>query len=393
MTKPKCLFVGDGCVATGFARMNHAYIAGIQDTWDVSMIALNHHGDPHSYPYDIYPPYNRLHGGDSPWGVARVPELIAKTRPDMMVLVNDPWNLPMYMKVAGNTPIIASVAVDGLNCRGNMMNGLRHAIFWTRFGEVQARLGGYTGPASIVPLGVDLSVYHPTEQAEARRRIGLPAQLRDGAFIVGVVGRNQPRKRIDLAMIYFAEWIKSTGNLDAYLFLHVGPTGDRGYDVEQLAQYLQISNRVIVSQPEIGQGMAEEHLKYVYGSFDAMLSTTQGEGWGLTHLEGMACGVPQILPRWSALGEWAVGAAHLVECSAVSCTPNNINVVGGIPDKDETVMALERVYSEYSYRTQLKDAGIALARLPQYRWESIGQQFAEILESCMSPVILQEQVG
>lgn len=391
MTKPKCLFVGDGCVATGFARMNHAYIAGIQETWDVSMIALNYHGDPHKYPYDVYPAFDRVN--DSPWGVSRVPELIAKTRPDLLVLVNDPWNLPAYMKVAGNTPVIASVAVDGLNCRGNLMNGLRHAIFWTKFGADQARLGGYTGPATVVPLGVDLSVYHPTERAEARRRIGLPAQFRDGAFIVGVVGRNQPRKRIDLAMIYFAEWIKSTGNRDAYLFLHVGPTGDRGYDVEQLAHYLQISNRVILSKPEIGQGMAEEHLKWVYGTFDAMLSTTQGEGWGLTHLEGMACGIPQILPRWSALGEWADGAAHLVSCSSVACTPNNVNVVGGIADKDQTVAALQRMYEDEAHRTHLGQLGLKRASLPEYRWDRIGHQFAEVLEGCLSPVVLQERVG
>jgi D-inositol-3-phosphate glycosyltransferase len=393
MTKPKCLFVGDGCVATGFARMNHAYIDGIKDTWDVSMIALNYHGDPHTYPFDIYPALAR--GSDSPWGEKRIPELVAKIRPDLIVVVNDPWNFPPYLRAAGNTPVVASVAVDGKNCRGAALNGTRHAIFWTEFGLREARQGGYTGSASIVPLGVDLSVYHPTEQAESRRRIGLPARLRGGdTFIVGVVGRNQPRKRIDLALMYFAEWIKSTGNMDAYLFLHIGPTGDRGYDVEQLAAYLGVANRVIVSEPEIGHGMAEENLKYIYGSFDIMLSTTQGEGWGLTHMEGMACGIPQVLPDWSALGEWAKDVAHLVDCTSVSCTPNNVNAIGGIADKAQVIEALQQFYEHRpTYGQMMSDKGLAFVKQPQFRWDAIGTEFARALDVAMSPTLLQERVS
>jgi len=177
------------------------------------------------------------------------------------------------------------------------------------------------------------------------------------------------------------------------LFLHVGPTGDRGYDVQQLADYLQISNRVILNEPEIGQGMAEEHLKYVYGSFDVMLTTTQGEGWGLTHMEGMACGIPQIMPRWAALAEWPRGAAHYVACTSMSCTPNNVNAIGGNPDKLETIDALEKMYRDEAYRRMLADAGLKLVAEPQYRWTSIGQQFAQALDMAMTPTVLKESVA
>lgn len=382
--KPRCLFVGDGCVSTGFARMNHAYLDGIKDTWDVHMLALNYSGDPHPYPYAVYHPMPRM-GGDR-FGVARLPELLTKLRPDVVVVVNDPWNIPHYLKhTIGSTPMVASVAVDGLNCRGTMMNGLRHAIFWTDFGLQQARLGGYTGPASVVPLGVDLSVFAPTAQAESRRRVGLPGQLTD-SYIVGVVGRNHPRKRIDLAMMYFAEWVHRYKIHDAYLYLHVGPTGDAGYDVDQLAAYLQIQNRIIAPKVEIGHGVSEEHMKYVYGSFDVMLSCTQGEGWGLTHMEGMACGVPQILPDWSALGEWARSVARLVPCTTVACTPNNINVVGGVPDKDATVDALQEMYASTYAREWRQTAGLTLVSEDRFRWENIGKQFAEMLDECRSPM-------
>lgn len=384
MTKPKCLFVGDGCVATGFARMNHAYIDGILPEWDVHMLALNYDGGPEgrAYPYPVYPTSTRM--TTDRWGTARLPQLVTQIRPDVVVVVNDPWNLPPYMARVGDTPIVASLAVDGLNCRGLGLNGLKHAIFWTQFGLNQARLGGYTGPASVVPLGVDLSVYHPTDQAESRRRIGMPAQLQDSAtFFVGVVGRNQPRKRIDLVMMAFTQWIKSTRNMDAYLFIHEGPTGDQGYELEQLAAYLGIQNRVIISAPEIGHGIAEADMKYVYSAFDVMITGTQGEGWGLTHMEGMACGVPQILPSWAALGEWADGCAEFVPCSSFACTPTNINVVGGVPDMHEMADALEKLYQHPGYRKELSTLGLARVSQDQFRWPAIGAEFKKVLETAV----------
>jgi D-inositol-3-phosphate glycosyltransferase len=320
-------------------------------------------------------------GGDR-FGVGRLGELVVKLQPDVVVLVNDPWNIPPYLRHLQDLeiPTVGSIAVDGMNCRGNMLNGLSHTIFWTQFGLDQARQGGYTGPATVVPLGVDLSVYHPTEREESRRRCGLPVPLRGSdTFIVGVVGRNQPRKRLDLAMMYFSAWVKSRDVKNAYLYFHVGPTGDAGFNLGQLAVYLGIDDRVIIHEPEIGHGIPEDKMKFVYGSFDVMLSTTQGEGWGLTHMEGMACGVPQILPNWSALGEWTYPAARLVRCSTYACTPFNINAVGGIMDGQECLKALDELYQQPSLRRRLSMESVALVERPEFRWENIGRQFHDVV--------------
>jgi glycosyltransferase involved in cell wall biosynthesis len=206
---------------------------------------------------------------------------------------------------------------------------------------------------------------------------------------VGVVGRNQPRKRLDLALMYFSEWVKTRKLENTYLYLHVGPTGDAGYELFQLGKYLGIDHQLIIHQPEIGHGIPEEKMKYVYGCFDVMLSTTQGEGWGLTHMEGMACGVPQILPRWSALGEWAAPAAKLVRCSSFACTPFNINAIGGIMDGQACLEALDEMYRDTSARQALRAASLALVERPEYRWENIGREFASVLNS----VVKREEVG
>ena len=380
------LWVGDACVSTGFARATHYTLDVLRETWDVAVLGVNYHGDPHAYPYPVFP---CTPGGDY-LGIGRIPEMIDKFRPSVVIVQNDPWNIPQYLRAAGNIPMAATIAVDGKNCRGRGLNGLALALFWTQFGEQEARRGGYSGASAVVPLGVDLAIYQQRDKAEARRRIGLPAQLMD-AFIVGNVNRNQPRKRLDLSVMYFAEWIKTHDISDAYLFLHVAPTGETGYDVKQLAEYCGVANRLILAEPDIGVGADESTLVDTYNAFDAQLSTTQGEGFGLTTFEGMACGVPQIVPDWSALSELCTGHAVMVPCTTVACTPNTINCIGGVVDRVETIKALHDVYTQPELRDRLRTAGLACVRNPRYRWRDVGERFAEALDQALSPVALHNQ--
>jgi glycosyltransferase involved in cell wall biosynthesis len=376
--------VGDACVSSGFAKATHAVLDHVRHEWDVSVIGLNYWGDPHSYPYDVYP----TRTVDNPYGdylgVQRLGPLIRQLRPDLVVVQNDPWHFPPYLKAAGNTPVVGVVAVDGMNCRGNDLNGLRHAIFWTQFGEQEAKHGGYSGTSSVIPLGVDLNTYCPQPRDRSRMACGLPERYR-GAFIVGNVNRNQPRKRLDLTVSFFAEWVIRNKVLDAYLFLHVAPTKDVGYDCEQLMRYYGMANRLIYAEPDVGQGVSERCLVDTYNSFDVLLSTTQGEGWGLPTLEAMACGVPCIVPDWSAHGEWARDAAWLIQCTEICCTPNDVNAIGGVPSRHLTIEALDRLYRDEEERRAWSDAALKRAREPHFRWENIGQSYLQTLDGALRP--------
>jgi glycosyltransferase involved in cell wall biosynthesis len=370
------VWVGDAVASTGFAKGTHKILEYLRPHWDVHVLGLNYYGDPHDYPYKIYPAPN---GGDF-FGVKRLPWLLEKVRPELVVIQNDPWNFPLYMKAVGNVPAVGIVAVDGLNCRGNELNGLQHAIFWTEFGAKEAALGGYRGTSTVIPLGVDLNIYRPIDKIDARKAMGLPPSILEG-FIIGNVNRNQPRKRLDLMIQYFAEWVKNYRITDAYLYLHVAPTGDHGYDVKQLMRYYGLNGRLILAQPEIMYGVKEAMMPYTYNSFDIQLSTTQGEGFGLTTLEGMACGVPQIVPDWSALGELFRDSADLIPCSSTIATPNDINVIGGVPDKDAVIGAIRRYYKNPMYTLQKQHDVLRRAHSIEFDWANIGQKYVETLDN------------
>lgn len=380
--RPVLLWHGDAACASGFAHCTHGALGVLHPEYETHVIGINYTGDPHPYQdlYKIYPAA-RFGRKDDVFGVHRLRELLPALNPDVTVLLNDPWNIPAYLPELKGRFAAAWLAVDGKNCRGDGLNGLDLAVFWTQFARDEARAGGYEGLAAVVPLGVDLGIYQPQDQALSRgpSRIGLPTHVRD-KFIVGAVGRNQPRKRLDLTIAYFAEWIRSAGVDDAVLFLHVAPTGDTGYNIDQLVQYYGLKGRVVLMRPpNIGVGLVEAFMPSVYSCFDVQLSTTQGEGWGLCTMEGMACGVPQIVPDWAALGEWPGDAALKVPCTTVAHTPSTINVLGGVPDRMATVEALDRLYRDAAKRDRLRAAGLALVAQPRFRWENIGRALGDVL--------------
>lgn len=371
----KVLWVGDAGCDSGFAKCTHYILDVVKDYFDVAVMGINYLGDPVKYPYPIYPCWP---GGDA-FGVKRLLDICDRTHPDIVVLQNDPWNVPAYLKQldkivdAERPKTVGFIAVDGKNCKGRALNGLDRVIFWTKFAQGEAVQGGCTVPSGIVPLGVDRNIYYPTSRAEARERIGLPDDVKNG-FIVLNVNRNQPRKRHDLLVQYFAEWVLLKGIEDAFLYFHVAPTGDLGYDLDQLAAYYGLHGRVILAQPQIFRGISEEMLRTTYCAADIMATTTQGEGWGLTTMEGMACGIPQVVPDWSALGEWPEDAVVAVPCSNRVVTPNGVNVVGGVPDRDAFIEAMDSLYRQPRVREAYARDGLKLVSRPEFDWGNIGNR-------------------
>ncbi len=378
--KPRLLFIGDAVSATGFARSTHHLLDTVRHSYDVHVLGLNYTGDPHPYPYPIYPCWP---GGDG-HGIRRVPELLKTLTPDLIVIQQDPWNFAPYLKRIVDIPVVGIVAVDGKNCRGAALNGLSHCVFWTEFAQAEAVKGGYTGPSTVIPLGVDLDIYHPQDRETVRE--GMHLGFASHAFVVGVVGRNQQRKRLDLTIKYFAEWIESRHVEDAVLWLHVAPTADQAYDLDQLVTYYGIGNRVVIPELDPVSGLSEALLAQCYNVFDVGLTTTQGEGFGLPCLEMMACGIPQIVPNWSALGEWTRHVAIQVPCPSTAATPNCINVIGGVPDEEATIQALDDLYRRATLRLACHDRGLELANDPRFRWGTIGQAVTEVLDGVLQGV-------
>lgn len=385
----RLLWVGDAGCDSGFARATHRILDVLRKDWDVTVLGLSYRGDPHSYPYPIYPAYKFQ--GDF-FGVKRIAEVYQACKADVIVIQQDSWNIPAYLenlRAFDPKPIVVgAVAIDGKNVRSEeFLNELDGCIFWTDFARDEALAGGLTKPSFVCPLGIDLGIYSPGDRAEARKALGWEQfvspktghKVPEDAFVFLNVNRNQPRKRMDLTFEYFAEFYHTNKADNAYLYLHVAPTGDMGYNLLQLTKYFKLTNHVIVVDLGIWQGVTEKDLVNTYRAADCLITTTQGEGWGLTTMEGMACGLPCIVPNWSALGDWAT-AAWKVPCSYTAMTPNAMNMVGGVPSKFEFVSAMNHLYRNQQLRERMSRRGLELAAEPRYNWENVGKSFGEAIK-------------
>lgn len=388
----KVLWVGDAVIQTGFARVTHSIVERlIPKGWDVQVLGVNFTGDPPThrqwkpYPYPIWP---AAPGGDH-LGIGRIAGICREFQPDVVMLLNDPWLVALYQpEIPQGIPVVAYMPIDAPNQATAKNLTVNRAITYTNFGKKELRLGGYQGPIDVIPHGVDLDIYNPVSREEARSHLKVRGEIDvQNMFIVGNVNRNQPRKRLDLTIQYWTQWwVKAGQPRDAFLYLHCSNVDHEGHNVLQLADYYGIGRQIIITNKNMSvrNCMFEKDLKMVYSMFDLQLSTTLGEGWGLTTHEGMACRVAQAVPRYSGLGEWADGAVHFIDIGGYQATPRQINTIGGVPDMQSTVDAIDKFYRDKDYRQHMAELAFKRATEPQFNWDTIARQFDQILNEVVS---------
>lgn len=374
-TLPKILWVSDAAVETGFARVTHNILGWLGSRWQRVVLGVNATGDPHPYPYRIYPA--RV-GGDF-WGFGRFADLVKCEQPDVIVVQSDAWIVETFVEIAAQIdkcpPVVGYMPVDAKGMKRSTvatLSNLALAVFYTEFGEEQALDAGFRGRSTSIGLGIRRELYRPMAKEEARRKL-LP-EIPRGAFVIGNVNRNQPRKRLDLTIACFADWIRGGG--DGFLYLHC-VNGDAGYDLRELAHYYGVAERLYMPKAETPADLLPESgMPTVYSAFDLQVSTAIGEGFGLCTLEGMACGVPQLVPEWAALAEWPRGAVRYVRAVPGEATIGGRGFgIGAAPDRAELVTAIRELRDDVAQRRALSLAGIEHAAQPRFDWAQIAARF------------------
>lgn len=448
MGKIKLGIVGDCGVETGFATVTHNLIKQLQATgeYEIKVIAINYDGktdNEWAKWIDMWPA--RL-GGDL-LGMGLVPQLISEFKPNIFLMFQDFWNIPMYIsRLPENfTGSVAYFPVDAPNIKGQYMMplaGITSTVCYTEFGRQEAMrganeawevlksaavqnkkdildrvfitIGGGMSPFSNVPLqpkqvpisayrlkqmrtkeghsviphGVDLAAFRPISKKGARKIIGLPIE----GFHIGYVARNQSRKRQDLAIRAFAEFYKT--HKDAYLLLHCVKTDVQGWDLEQLAEYYGVRDRVIFTHGMFKDASATiDQLNILYNCFDVQINTGGGEGWGLPAFESAAVGTPQIVPNWSSTKELWEGSGRLIDVASVRHEPHQINTMQAVIDTNSLVQILNELYESPSLRDELGKKCYDITQKPEYRWEVVAKQFDTVFKNSIDKAPITQPIG
>jgi len=373
------LLIADFACHTGFATVAEN-IARRLVGWDIHVLAVNYKGDPTPLQsrFQLYP----AHLGGDAMGVGRLEYVVPHVKPDVILAINDPWIVRPYIEALSELPhappVVAYVPVDGCSPASEHvapLNGLSHLIAYTQFGLRELRARGLEIAASVIPHGVDLDVFRPLDRAAIRARFHLPPDM----FGVLVLDQNQARKRLDIAFDAFARFARDCEQ--ARLIYHGPLKTEMGWGILDMAADLGIGDKLILTGRAITQtnGLRIEDMASVYALADVKLTTTSGEGWGLTTMEAMACGVPCIIPAFGALQEWAGGACLLVTADDPVRHAGGVNTIGRVPRAEDAAGALRHLYEHSGERTYLRQAGRFLVDRDCYRWETIADAFNAIL--------------
>lgn len=386
---PNLLWVGDAYQNTGFERVTRNIVTRLVDRgWNTSILGINYPGDPHDYPCPVYP---AIAGGDV-FGLGRLEPLVTSLKPECVVINNDPYNVGQFAKVlrhpkasaiAKATPIVAYMPVDGMHMLGvdRTLDALDLAVWYTDFGAREAAAAGVSTRTAVVPHGVDLTVFYPEGTEAARTALKLDRLLGPGAFVLGNVNRNGPRKRLDLTIRAFAEfWQRAERPPDAWLYLHTADEPD-GWNLEELVETCGLRGRVVLPSKQLrpGFGVPEKAMRLVYSMFSAQINTAMGEGWGLPAHEGAACRVAQLYTDYAGQAEWLGDAGVALPIADFHVYPEQINTWGGVVDFRATVDAIERVYFDVRYREQYAARAYARATEPRFQWDTIVDHFEELI--------------
>ncbi|GAA4919559.1 D-inositol-3-phosphate glycosyltransferase [Stackebrandtia albiflava] len=157
-------------------------------------------------------------------------------------------------------------------------------------GELVGHYGADTERVAVTAPGVDTEVFTPGDTAEARRRLGLPAD----AIVLGFAGRIQALKAPDVMLRAVARLRDLNPALAARIRVVIvgGPSGvgtDYPEKLAALTAELGLDRAVSFLPPRSGAGLAE-----VFRACDAVCVPSHNETFGLVALEAQACGVPVV---------------------------------------------------------------------------------------------------
>ncbi len=314
----KIIFYGDSpTCATGFGQVSRNILPYLQASgkYQVDILGINYWGDPHTYPFPIWP--MAVNGQRDPYGRQRLQQHLIDPNLDFdfLFFLQDTFILEFLPNLLGNLKkagkdfkSIFYFPIDGVPKESwiQAAASVDYPVTYSQFGfeESTKLLPDLKDRLGIIPHGFNPSVFFPVPAENVRDfRRQYFGNLAD-KFIITNVNRNQHRKDIPATIRAFMAFREARP--DSVLYLHM-MAKDQGWNLPEVLKAfgLDIAKDVILPQNfTASAGFSLEILNLIYNASDAIVSTTVGEGWGLSWTEAMATKTPVVFPQNTCLPQY-----------------------------------------------------------------------------------------
>lgn len=403
LKKIKVLAYADSVTcATGFGTVSRNIFEGLYRTgrYEIDQFGINYHGDPHQFPYRIWPAFSNPQR--DPYGRQKFVQFAPRMDFDILFLLQDsfimdflPTLLP-HMKMNRPKPFksILYFPVDSL-LKEKWGENISHAdtlVAYSEFGRQEAlKVLPDREDMLVIPHGVNTTDYHPLPKADAEQFRKQYFKDQADKFIITNLNRNQQRKDVPRTIQAFKEFRKHRP--DSILYLHMAMK-DQGWDLPEICKLngLDISTDVIFPQ-NFGpnQGYPREIVNALYNSSDVIVSTTLGEGFGLSWIEAMAAKRPVIMPDNTTLSEFITeDRGYLVKSgtspSLWTVIPHDNEVNRPLVDVDDLVAKLIHVHDNPDEAKEKAEKAYKWA-ISEMDWQrSIATQWVDLFDKSFEEI-------
>jgi glycosyltransferase involved in cell wall biosynthesis len=390
----KVLWLGDAGCHTGFARVTHAIGDRLVDKGhDIHCLATNYQGDHFATKVKLYRPTKLLQNDF--YGKSRIIEMLGNVEPDVVVVLNDPALISNLLFDNGYDkdryllqyrPLIAYMPIDGHNPPPGwkILNKVTKPVAMTKFGR-----DAFMEPdAPVVYHGVDTDVFYPVSKERpiytstgltvtSKREAKAAFQYPEDSFLILRVDRNSGRKD------YPASWKALVPVMrrhrDIIVHFHCQGMGDTmGVDIRALkSRDPDTSNRFFL--PDLLNtfiGWDEADLNCLYNAADLFISTSRGEGFGLTIAEAMSVGLPVIAQNVSAIPEVVGPGGQLIDPQREITVPSGQDQ--WLADIEAFAEAIEHAYLSAGWRRDRGRAGRDHI-IKSFSWDYAADRFDEYI--------------
>jgi glycosyltransferase involved in cell wall biosynthesis len=434
--KIKLLYHGDSPkVMTGFGRVSHEVLSRLHATgkYEIHSVGINDKGDPNRFPeiaeinHYALPDYQ-----NDPYGVHKLPEVLRHVQPDVIFTLNDiwvidgsdkmgskNWFLAMLKQHAPHTPWVFYFPVDSRPWKidwANLAFSADKPIVYSKYAiDVLKELNPGFDPI-FISHGVTLERFNIISD-EDRKKTRTMLGCSDDTFLIGFVSRNQPRKNLGAMIEIFkmanegyrkCKTCEAIRNLDdpkceycgesnevspqipaplegkAKCYLHCNLFDNMGIDGAKVINDNKAGMGMIFNPGHsIPYGLPSEQFNQIFNCLDVHLLPTMAEGYGLSLIEGMACGVPTIATRTTAVTEILEGGGGIpVIPRSHYVFDDAANTRKHIIDYERAIHALTLIYQDWKNRGASRwgpegkirvDKGLAFAQ--EFTWDKAAKEF------------------
>jgi len=366
----KVLFIGDAVVQSGFSIVTHNVCNELCIRCDLEVFGIRYDGRARNeYPYHIHP---AQHCGDI-YSFDLAAEIIKSEKPDVVVIFNDDNIVADYAYKLTKTgiPIVPLFPVNLLpihkerllSFSGADLN-IKHLLTYTEFSKNKLLEINPNLNISVIYHGVHDGVFFPI--SGAKKHLGL-----EKFFVVGQVNTNTYRKRLDLFLQGFAKFAK--GKNDAKCLIHA-TNNDMAYDLPSLAFDLGIEDKVILSTNTV----EFDKMNLLYNVLDVNVNTSLGEGFGLSLIEGAACGVPALCPSHGNLKDIWTSGAEFIDIERQEYIAGT-RFVGDVINYNDLADKLDRFYKDKDYLKQKSEEAFQHSKSDRFKWKVVADKIYKVI--------------